>query len=203
MAALEYLEAINPILAGFLGGGVAASAITVIAQWRMARRAAQRDYLNNCIQHVYGPIVRLLRKSELALKLNHGVQDVYEEEFIKKKYDESAMDRVSATAKSMLHIGNEYVAESRAKLDEVSEIADRNWHLVDVADAAVFDDIRTQLERMRIEYESPDQDEARKHAKWLLHMKHGAPSFYKAEWLKHLDASYQAKLKRYRRLAGI
>jgi hypothetical protein len=203
MAVIEYLEAINPILAGFLGGGVAAAAITVIAQGRMARRAAQRDYLNNCIQHVYGPIVRLLRKSDLALKLNHGVQDVYEEEFIKKKYVESAMDRVSATAKSMLDIGNEYVAESRAKLDEVSEIADRNWHLVDVADAAVFDDIRTQLERMRIEYESPDQDEPRKHAKWLLHVKHGAPRFFNPAWLKHLDASYQAKLKRYRSLAGV
>ncbi len=186
------------LISGFLGGGLVATVISVWAQSHAARRAAEREHLADALRYLYGPVLWSLQHSQRLMEHCSSISDAYREEFIDKKFAESARETVEHEAGSVIEMENEFFQMVRTSLHRIVTLAEEQPHLIDIADIDVFHEIRHQIDRMRVEYDAPQYKDVR----FLLYRKLGSVSSFKPEWLKAIEVSYKRMSKRYHRLSG-
>lgn len=87
----------------------------------------------------------------------------------------------------------------RENLDEIVRNMSAAWHLIDLDDVEVFEDIRRQCVRMEIEFESS----LARRMPFEVEQELGPPSYLKPEWLTVLKAKQQRMMARRARLVGL
>lgn len=186
------------LVAAFIGGSLVATLISIWAQSRAARIAAERQHLDQAIRQLYGPVVWLLVDIETLLQLNRKVSDASDDHF-KQRFSESARETVAQEIKATIETGNRYVRKIPQNIDQIIETVTSAWHLIDTDDVDVFVDIRRERLRMQVEYEAPERGEMPFEV--VIALK--GPSYYKPEWLAKIRETFDRKVARYRRLSGM
>ena len=186
------------LLAGFFGGGLIATIISIWAQSRAARRAFELKYLDDALRHVYGPVLHLLTVSHMLLQRRRDV-DQKSSEYFNRDWAAPAMESVRREVTATDEAVNDYVKKVREAIDQIINIVNTGGHLIDLNDMEVFYDIHLQRERIQVEYDAPRSREIPVE----VLMKLGAPCFYKDEWLTKIEASYKQKMARYKVLVGM
>lgn len=186
-------------VAGFLGGGLIATVISILAQYWSTKRAAERAYLGDALRYVYGPVFHLLIESRDLMSLAKDVRDVASEHFGNKKWAESAQEQVERDMDATFNIRDKYRETISQNIDEAIKICNDNWHLIELADSDVFYDMQRQRRRWRIEWQTEDGPPM----PFAVKRKLDPISFYKEEWTVRIEDRYNCLIRRYRKLTGI
>lgn len=186
------------VMTGFLSGSFIATLVSVWWQSHAAKITSERRHLEDALQQVYGPVVRLLKDCQMLLRLSQNIQEAGRK-VLSEPVHESAREERSQEIKATIESGNAYTRKVRENIDEVVNIASAGSHLIDLEDMEVFNDIHRQCVRMEIEFESSLAQQVPFEVKQEL----GAPSYFRAEWLAALEAKHQQMMARLARLAGL
>jgi hypothetical protein len=186
------------LLAGLVGGGLIATVISIWAQSRAARRAAELRYLEDALNHVYAPVRRLLTTIEMLFKQSRDIFEKSSAHF-SQNWAPSAMESVRREHAATIEVANKYVEVAKEKIDEIIAITSGGSHLIDPNDMKLFDEIQLHRVRIQLEFESP----CGKEVPHEILLRCDAPSFYKESWLTQIEASYERKLARYKVLMGM
>jgi hypothetical protein len=185
------------IVLAVISGGLITALISSFFESRKARSEAERQHLDDALRNLYGPVFRLLTDAQMCIDLNHSVQKEYTEYF-NKPWHESARDRVQKQAEATLQTANQYVYRAEQHVEDIISITADNWHLIDLDDIEIFDDIRRQRARFRVEKNTPTAKEI----PFEVSQKLGDLHYLKPEWVATIKSSYESKLARYRELSG-
>lgn len=187
---------------GFLlGGGFAVFLLQWFREWRSERRKQEITFLQEQLQHLYGPLHFFLCQNEQYMERSKKIHDSYKEHFEGIQWSEEAQERLDEQAKATLDIGNAYVEAMKENNSQIMELLKTKWHLADIDDIEMFVGFQVHFTRGEIEFDEQQGGSIPISIRLSL----GDVHFYHADWVERVKrkwAEKRQKLGRVKRTGG-
>ncbi len=141
------------IFVSFVGGGVAASVISVWSNLRSQRKVKRIEEIRLQLQNLYGPISFLSNWNAKLLDIASAISKAYDAEFIQTKYssDNSTQEGVRDVATQTIELGNQYVRQTKENNERIISLLEKYYSFIDPDDVEIVSRFVVDYVRMKTE----------------------------------------------------
>lgn len=128
---MNKITVILSVLGIVLGSSVISTLITQFWVWRRDVSNEKKQFLEQQIQKLYGPMFWYLSRCEEALKLSRKIQEAGTKEYAGKDCRAEDVDKT-------IGVSNEYVAVAKYNSTRALDILNENYAFIDLDDIDIF-----------------------------------------------------------------
>ena len=181
------------LIVSFLGGGVISAIITSLFNNHQININKKKDFLEQQLQKLYGPLYWLVSQTDKLFDLNNKIMKAYDGEYCdsNKKYsqEKQTQDALNQETSITINVANEYIAKVEENNKQMLVVLNDNYSYIDTDDIDFFQLFYEHKVRNEIEY---GQDNKLK-LPTSIYCKVGNVSFLKPEIIKRIKSKFLEK----------
>lgn len=181
-------EEIIRLVFSLLGGGLVVGLLNLWHTNRQEHKRRRIESIRSELEELYGPLQFFTSANSQLFNLADKLNEAYTDEYVNKRWSDSARESVREAAQQTLDLSNQYIKQVVENNRHILEILTRNYALIDPDDTEVFAQFIVDYTRGKTEY-----GESGLKTPFEIYERLGSVSFMRPEFITAVDKRFKAK----------